>query len=368
MSTDTEIRAFLDRMSAEPFVGPIDPEPFVRRARRRVARTLAVGAIVVVALGASAVGGISLLRSSPGIPADEETISPMPIPPLMANGPLSVIGFTNGVQQVTELGVGLTPLVDCKHRFDCTETDGVAWSPDGTQLAYTPECGGACASAGNPYHGLRVLDLGTGEDRLVIAGDDFGAVEWSPDATRIAYTTRSPGAIRIVEADGSSSPTHVLGTVEAVTVSWSPDGTRLAYSDRTGHMFVVTLDGSAPLSLGQGVGPRWSRDGELLAYLQAGGVCDVWTMRPDGTGATRLASLGIDPDGCAAYDFQPGPVWSPDGRKIAVWLRPSIRFVDVATGETHNLELPDAPSIYGITWRPVAAEGAAEASGPSNAT
>jgi Tol biopolymer transport system component len=361
MSSDAQIREFLDRMAGEPFVGPLDPEPLVRRARRRAVRTVAVGALAAVALAVSAVGGVALLRSSPGIPADRETVSPAPPPPLMRNGPLTVFGFTNGVRQVNVDGSSTDPVVECKPRYTCTETNGAAWSPDGTRLAFTPECAGGCGSAGAPYHGLRVLDVRTGEDLLLIPGDDLGAVEWSPDGTRIAYTTGGRvgtppdpgGEIFVVNADGTD-PTRLANTTNVGSMSWSPDGTRLAYSDDGSQMFVVTLDGSEPVPLGSGVGPHWSRDGSRLAYLNG---CDIWTMHPDGTSRSRLATFADATDRCPSVvsTFQPGPVWSPDGSTLAVWIDPVITLVDASSGDVRRLELGLATGIEGITWRPVAA-------------
>src|SRR5262249_58910316 len=62
-----------------------------------------------------------------------------------------------------------------------------AWSPDGTTLAFTPSCGGGCGSAGDPYHGLRIFDPATGDDRLLFAGEAIGPIAFSPDGSRIVY-------------------------------------------------------------------------------------------------------------------------------------------------------------------------------------
>ena len=58
--------------------------------------------------------------------------------------------------------------------------------------------------------------------------------------------------------------------------------------------------------------PRWSRDGKFIAFeSDRGGVREIWIVRADGSEARRLLAMPQ-----AKGDLQ--PVWSPDGRRIAV--------------------------------------------------
>jgi Tol biopolymer transport system component len=345
MSADRQIRDLLERMADEPFIAPLDAEPLVRRAHRRMARTVAVTAVLVAIVGAGAVGGLSLIRTSGDTPADHRTAAP--IPPLMDNGPFTLFGFTNGVMQANIDGTVAPALVECPGKDACSETDGAAWSQDGTRLAYAVECGGACASAGNPYHGLRVLDVRTGEDRLLVPSDDIGQVDWSPDGTEIAFTTRPDGAIRIVDAIVGSTP-RALSNVDGVdSLSWSPDGTEIAYSS-VGQMWIQPLDGSDPVSLGAGAAPHWSHDGERIAYTL--GDCEVWTMAPDGSARTHLGRIGPP---CRVDDLY-APIWSPDDTQVAVLTGPNIELIDVATEQHRAIPLAEHANVFGIAWRPAA--------------
>ena len=72
---------------------------------------------------------------------------------------------------------------------------------------------------------------------------------------------------------------------------------------------------------GTGSGPRWSPDGDRIAFSNEG---DVWVMAQDGTDLARLTSIGASRIG--------EPVWSPDGSKIAVVIDLVLHVVDATGG------------------------------------
>jgi Tol biopolymer transport system component len=89
-----------------------------------------------------------------------------------------------------------------------------------------------------------------------------------------------------------------------------------------------------------GSGPRWSPDGQWIAF---GNAASIYVTHPDGT-ALRAASP-------AGHRYEPWTSWSPDGH----WLMaehegPFIEVLEVATG----LRLPLAFTGYLTTpaWRP----------------
>ncbi len=78
--TDQDVRNFLERMAAEEPVPFLDAEPLTRRAHRRAARTVVVGALGVAAAIAVLFAGAAQIRTAPApIPADTPpTPSPCP--------------------------------------------------------------------------------------------------------------------------------------------------------------------------------------------------------------------------------------------------------------------------------------------------
>jgi Tol biopolymer transport system component len=237
--------------------------------------------------------------------------------------------------------------------------------PDGTMLAFAPACEGGCGTAGDPYHGIRTLDVATGEDRLLLPGERFWALDWSPDGTRIAYVSGLDGRVSILELDGVSI--RALPAIHGATsVSWSPDGTRLAYStgdELSGEpveMFVAASDGSNITPIGQGYGPEWSPDGSRIAYRRG---CEIWVSSEDGSSARRIAEITFEPFTCGRPSFTGsvgptlGPVWSPDGTKLAIVAREGTSrntlFVMNADGSNlHEVGQLQSEEV-GVTWRPI---------------
>jgi Tol biopolymer transport system component len=257
----------------------------------------------------------------------------------MNNGPLTVFG-SGRIQQVDTSGALGKPLIECGGR--CSLIRSASWTSDGTRLAFVAECTASCASEGDPYHGIRVFDVRTGDDRLIAPGDDFGLVDWSPDGTRIAFTDRNGSFLSIMNADGSNVreiPVMKEGIASIESIAWSPDGTSIAYSTfPDGQMYVETIDGSSQEALGPGREPDWSPDGARIAYASLD-RCQIWTMSPDGSQRTKVAQVthphqsacapkslvlpeqrthhGVS--GFATLEnvaWQPGPAWSPNGRMI----------------------------------------------------
>jgi Tol biopolymer transport system component len=266
-------------------------------------------------------------------------------------------GYLTGVVEVSLDGKSVHPLVQCGG--DCTETVSSTWTTDGTRMAYAAQCAGGCGSAGDPYHGIRVLDVRTGDDRLVLPGESFTSLDWSPDGTRIAFSgfehyedgqfTPDLG-LYVMNADGTDV-TRVPGAKDVTWVSWSPDGTRLLYVT-VDEMVSVKIDGSDRISLGLGQHPQWSPDGKKIAYRGTG--CEIWTMSPDGTGRSSVATL-FD---CGPNTRDTGPEWSPDGTQLAVLLGPDVWIVGADGSHLHALQVP--PRLTGrhgtpsaIAWRPV---------------
>lgn len=134
---------------------------------------------------------------------------------------------------------------------------------------------------------------GAGHD-LPIAG---GYPAWGP--ARIAYLTDEP-ALRTSLPDGSGAVTVSRGTsISPASLAWSRDG-RLGFLSLTRagglRLAVVTgtqvvyhpLAGLRPAPRGSGL--AWSPDGTrlVLSARDTAGVCDLWTVEPDGTQLRRL--------------------------------------------------------------------------------
>ena len=363
MNNDTHVREFLDRMVHEIDVPPLDWRAPVKRARRHRSITMAVVVVIVVAIVAGGSVGLRSLTDTGLRPANEST---HPLIPPIHNGSIGVFGYGNGVRSLTSDGAGEF-IFDCKG--SCTAgVGGGDLSPDGTRLVFNSNCGPNCDAAGDPYNGIHVVDLVRGTDRLVLPGGLVGEPSWSPDGTRIAFVQNGLQyqQIFVMNEDGSGQTpvTPILHSYPSQP-SWSPDGSRIAYESGQ-QLFVVGMDGSAPLPLGvEGRYPTWSPDGTTIAYFAPAlrdfrEGCDVRETTPDGRHDVSLTDLAAVSRRC---DYGGDLEWSPDGTELAALVYQEVAprkgysavFLVKADGSSARsfTSWTAAWPWDGLIWRPV---------------
>ena len=190
------------------------------------------------------------------------------------------------------------------------------WSPDGTRIAYTT------TSAT-----LFTIDV-EGTNRSYV-GDGVSAFKWSPDGTRIAYTTASNDVhLFTIDADGTNraqltdNPLPAPEWPSEIDFEWSPDGERIAYTTANGALHVIEADGANPKQLDDDVSRHWwSPDGARIAYTTASGALNV-------TGADGANPKQLDENVRQGESGSAAVAWSPEGRRLA--------FLDAADTGTAN--------------------------------
>jgi Tol biopolymer transport system component len=150
------------------------------------------------------------------------------------------------------------------------EDIGPNWSPDSSQVAFLRiSLFGENAQPDSPS-GLWVVDVNTGEERLLQALDGFllglEAPVWSPDGNWIAYSAPGPADTDIwiiPAADGEPiNLSNIPG--EDASISWAPNSQELIFTNTANNglsQFIVATDGSAPRLLvetGQNGLGHWS--------------------------------------------------------------------------------------------------------------
>ncbi|MEV0620113.1 amidohydrolase family protein [Nonomuraea sp. NPDC050404] len=228
-----------------------------------------------------------------------------------------------------------------------------AWSPDGRRLAYTSD------RAGNPDLWIRDLDSGT-DRRLTAQPYAAVAAAWSPGGDRIAFQDQEGATYTVVVKSGD-----IRKVMEAIwqpgRPTWSPDGDVLAmaavkpYSRRyrEGTNQILTLDlrtgkiayhEPAPhrsISTRGYDGPVWSPDGGRIAFVMGS---RLWTVPVGASGRPAGPARRINDEVTDA------PSWSGDSRTLLYLSNGRLRAVPSNGGRPRTLPLP-------LTWEPAVATG-----------
>ena len=197
---------------------------------------------------------------------------------------------------------------------------GPAWSPDGSQVAFVSDEGGAYQLHLAPQGGKgapRVIPLGG-------AGFYFG-LGWSPDGKKIAYWDNSQAIFVLDVAAGkvtkvAANQSYTPG--EGTTYDWSPDSKWLAYTIldhplvRTLYLYDVLADKSTAVTdgLSEIAEPTFDKSGQYLyvvASTDAGPALDWFAQSSDGMTRSRsiyaiaLSKSGANPFGPETDEEKP---------------------------------------------------------------
>jgi Tol biopolymer transport system component len=244
---------------------------------------------------------------------------------------------------------------------------------------------GNCGGCGREWR-IAIVDTASGASGYVV-GNDHDAVRdlaWSPDGTRLAFTNDDgTGNLDIYVLDNIELANDDLGfagdirrlTIDPATdefPAWTPDGAAILYDNAgaeplddsgfspTQEIWKVSADGGDPVRLTTNDAwdsmPDVAPDGTVV-FARGDGV---WTMGLDGTDQRRLDKLsgGLNPR------------WSPDGSRLALLeYDPSERalipaelgrgtnypllrvlVVDVASGELTNTGQRVPSDVNPASW------------------
>jgi len=206
----------------------------------------------------------------------------------------------------------------------------VAWSPDGSSLAYVAE-----ATPGSPELFVATADGATSLQISgpQVAGGFVGKSFWSPDGVRLAYLASQDTAglteLFVGRADGAgnikvSAPLQNGDSIIAAV--WSPDNVNIAYlitrnNSSASQLYIANVDSSNntaifPAAISSGIdinSMRWSPDGSRFAYvadLDQPDALEAYTVLPDGTGHSKISGNLVV--GGSVTDLG----WAPDGSRL----------------------------------------------------
>jgi len=228
------------------------------------------------------------------------------------------------------------------HQFSAGEHSDTApaWSPDGRRLAFARKRVGD--DDDGPRATLHIAPVTVPGEVVTLAEREeaFAELAWSPDGSRLAFTSRVPPD---GDDDNRARPPR---RIERFLTRLDDEGWIV---DRPQHVFVVALDGSGPPRQAtdgpyEDSAPTWSPDGRRLAFVSA--RHEDWDLGQRNDVFVVEADADAEPRAVTATDSAVWTVsWAPDTDRLALItedpeVSPSnarLSVVDVATGATVDL-------------------------------
>jgi Tol biopolymer transport system component/DNA-binding winged helix-turn-helix (wHTH) protein len=299
---------------------------------------------------------------------EDLTIRPLTSPPVPSTGDWDAqyspdgasVAFIRNTKDVEDIYVmGATGGPPRRVTFDNRLLSGFAWTPDGREIIFSSNRGGAvwglwrvAIDGGTPerlsvgsesafmptvsLRGNRLayasgvwseniwrVPIGVGhhggkpEEFITSGASEEEGPQYSPDGRHIAFQSTRSGNFEIWRADADGSNMVQLtsfGGPLTGTPRWSPDGSHISFDTRPGqhpNVYVVSADGGPPRrfvndTADEGVA-SWSHDGRWIYYASnRTGEWQVWKRTVDGGGQP----VQVTKNGGFA------PLEAPDGESI----------------------------------------------------
>ncbi|MEU6031579.1 amidohydrolase family protein [Streptomyces tauricus] len=213
-----------------------------------------------------------------------------------------------------------------------------ALSPDGRHIAFAA------------LNSLWLADSSGGKApkrlRRAAATEYLLGPSWSRDGRALLYADDRDGLLGVYRLDPATGEESALATGGRVHPALSPDGTRLACLDLTGRLVVRDLADDTERVLANPLGagglpgrPSWSPDGRYLAFCDRNRLnlrfregYNLVRVVDTTTGRDRLHAVA--PHVSIADRYDSGPVWSPDGRWMAVVVESALCLLPVTPDGT----------------------------------
>ncbi|MCC6739078.1 MAG: PD40 domain-containing protein [Planctomycetia bacterium] len=185
---------------------------------------------------------------------------------------------------------------------------GVAWTPDGTRIAFVGERGqrkDIWVCAPRPMTPVR---------KLGFRFEEMSSPAISPDGTRVVFSAMQGGRtdLWIGNMDGGGLARLTKDRWHDDYPCWSPDGKTVVYaSEHEGQadLYVVDVATGESVALAKTaaneITPQFSPDGKYLAYASdEGGIWNIWVMEMENGRGQRVTNV---PVGAGS------PTWAPGG-------------------------------------------------------
>lgn len=299
------------------------------------------GAVAVGGLFAALLGGVLLAAPLLNPPAPQLSY---------------VSGFSGDDWHITLMDVPYRLSVDVtRDLFDGPARSRLpAWSPDGAQLAFVSD-------GGTPHSHVYLYDLDTHTLRQVTDSAAYYTLPvWSPDGAQLAFGALSMVRVGVQVLDVASGTLREItppALAAAQSPRFAPDGGLLSFvfvlDDNSRHVYMVEPDGANLRHVFGGTPelhePVWSPDGRYLAVIDRNrttGQMTVYLIARD-SGAVRPVF--------ETFQVNQDLTWSPDGERLTLSVHlgdgtSSVLFLDDLTAAYSGAAETAAASVLSVRY------------------
>lgn len=224
-----------------------------------------------------------------------------------ANGKIVFRGWDGTdfeIYVIDAAGTNLTQLT-----FNAGSEADPSFSPNGNKIAWVSE--------GNVW---KMNADGSNQVQLTTTPQSEVGVGWSPDGRHMVVARDYPSGYELVSMRANGADARRITTTPwgETNPTWSPDGALIAYDRTTAgssdEIFLIRPDGTGTTRLtftdGSSLLGSWHPGGHRLLYFNNGtGDYEIFRMRRDGSDVTQITTN--------TWDDQ-YPAYSPDGTRM-VW-------------------------------------------------
>lgn len=190
-----------------------------------------------------------------------------------------------------------------------TREVGPSWSSEGQKILFH--------SYGPMNDGIFIIKPDGSDLQKIWGGED---ASWSPDGTKVIlimaffYDTDSSTEIALldIETRNITRLTYNGNSLKESEPKYSPDGEKIAFNGaaKRTDVYIMDSNGANLQKLAENASsPEWSLDGKYLAYFTYDEVNEIWITRPDGTNKKKIF---ID----YKHSIYDRYRWTPDSRYL----------------------------------------------------
>jgi len=232
------------------------------------------------------------------------------------------------------------------------------WSPDGKKLAYISDRLGKME--------IWIQDIKTGDSRRLTnqVSEEVTMPSWSPDGKQIAFTTTyymkrwgHIGKLKVADvATGNVNSVTTKNLFIPSKASWSSDGKTIALMDlvpsssrfreglnkfllvslNNGAFRHVSPDSTNPLGIRSQNGPVWSPDGRRIAYVKNG---VLWVVS-----VTKTGSIVGEPKQLTS-ELADNLSWTRDSKNIVFIATDRLKKINIESRESTDIKI-------NLKWKP----------------